>query len=109
MAGVSFAAVRGLAELSRSLEVSDRGRNTQKPVRNRSESVCAGLWAPLQVFLAWFRPVWGPNVAPSRRFPAEFLKMFGALLAQPRWDTQQGPMIIDPKPRVDEEKITKMC
>ncbi len=48
------------AELSRSLKVSDRGRNTSKPVRNRLESVCAGLWAPPRAFLALLRPVWGP-------------------------------------------------
>ncbi len=47
----------GSAEPSRSL---DRGRNTPKPVGNRSESVCAGLWAPPRTFLAWFRPVLGP-------------------------------------------------
>ncbi len=44
------------SNLSRSLKVLDRGRNTQKPVRNRSESCCAGLWAPCRVFWAWFGP-----------------------------------------------------
>ncbi len=36
------------AELSHSLKVLDRGGDTPKPVR--SESVCAGLWAPPQAF-----------------------------------------------------------
>ncbi len=31
------------AELSRSLKVSDRRRNTPKLAQNRSESLCAGL------------------------------------------------------------------
>ncbi len=47
------------AELSRTLKVLDRGRNTQKPDRNRSESGCVGLWAPPRAFWASFRPVWG--------------------------------------------------
>jgi hypothetical protein len=32
-------------------------RNTERPVRNRSESVCASLWAPPWAFVAWLRPV----------------------------------------------------
>ncbi len=71
------------SELSRSLKVLDRGRNTQKPARNRSESLCAGLRAPTRAFLAWFRLFRGPIRAPSRRFPAGFSGAFGALLAQP--------------------------
>jgi hypothetical protein len=69
------------AELSRSLKVLDRVRHTQKPVRNRSESVCAGLRAPSRALLAYFRPVWGPTWAPNRRFPAGFLKVLGALFS----------------------------
>ncbi len=61
----------------------DRGRNTQKPVRNRSESVRAGLRAPPWALLAWLRSVWGPIWAPSRRSPDGFLKVFGALVARP--------------------------
>ena len=64
----------------------DRDGNTPKPVRNRSESVCAGLWAPCRIFWAWFGPALGPNPARKRRFPARSLKVFGALLAQPSPD-----------------------
>ena len=35
---------------ARSLKVSDRRRNTPKSGQNRSESLCAGLWAPCRVF-----------------------------------------------------------
>ncbi len=72
-----------LTELSRNLQVSDRGRNIQRTVRNRTESVCAGLWAPPGAFWAWFRPASGPIWAPNRRFPAGFLKDVGALVSQP--------------------------
>ena len=65
------------------LENSDRRRNTPKSGHNRSESLCAGLWAPCRVFWAWFGPALGPNPARNRRFPAGSLKVFGALLAQP--------------------------
>ncbi len=36
--------IAGLAELSHSLKVSDRRRNTPKSAQNRSESLCADLW-----------------------------------------------------------------
>ncbi len=64
-----------LVELSRSFKVLDRGRNTQKPVRNRSESVCAGLWAPRRGFLAWFRFVRGPiwaQIKPDSKVSGPF-------------------------------------
>ena len=72
------------AELSRSLKVSDRRRNTPKSGQNRSESLCAGLWVPCRIFWAWFGPALGPNPARNRIFPAGSLKVVGALLAQPR-------------------------
>jgi hypothetical protein len=50
---------RDSAELSHSLKVLDRGRNTQEPVRNRSESVRAGVWAPPRAFGLGFVRVWG--------------------------------------------------
>jgi hypothetical protein len=37
------------AELSHSLNVSDRGRNTPKWAHNRSESLCAGLCDPCRI------------------------------------------------------------
>ena len=72
------------AELSRSLKVSDRRRNTPKSAQNRSESLRAGLWVPWRIFWAWFCCVLDRNPARHRRFPAGSLKVFGALLAQPR-------------------------
>ncbi len=47
----------GSTELSRSLKVMDHGRSTPATARNRSETICAGLWAPPRAFLAWCRPV----------------------------------------------------
>ena len=49
------------AELSHSLKVSDCRRNTLTSGQNRSESLCAGLWAPCQVLWAWFVPALGPK------------------------------------------------
>ena len=72
---------------------SDRRRNTPKSGQNRSESLCAGLWAPCRVFGAWFGFVLGPNPGRNRRFPAGSLNIFGALLAQPRWCHFLGPTI----------------
>jgi hypothetical protein len=74
------------AELSHTLKVLDRGRNAQKPYHNWSESVRAGLWAPPWVLLAWLRPVWGPIWVQNRRVPAGFVKVLGALIAQPSPD-----------------------
>ena len=71
------------AELSHSLKVSDRRRNTPKSVQNRSESLCVGLGVPCRIFWVWFDPALGPNPARNRRFPTGSLKVFGALLAQP--------------------------
>ncbi len=64
--------VKGSAELSHSLEVSDRRRNTPKSGQNRSELVCASLWAPSADF--WFGFVQfgtdlGPKSAISVRIP----------------------------------------
>jgi hypothetical protein len=64
----SMASGPNSAELSHSLKVLGRGRNTQKPVRNRSESIRDSLWALPREFVAWFRPVGGPIWAPNRRF-----------------------------------------
>ncbi len=44
-------------------------------VQNRSESLCAGLWAPCRVFWAWFGPALGPIPVRSRRFPAGSFKV----------------------------------
>ncbi len=70
-------------ELSHSLTVSDRRRNTPKSAQNRSESLCAGVRAPCRIFWAWRGPALGPNPARNPRFPAGSLKVFGALVAQP--------------------------
>ncbi len=56
--------------VSHSLKVLDRGRNTPKPVRNRSESIRAASRAPCRIFRAWFGPALGPNLGRNRRFPA---------------------------------------
>ena len=70
-----FEARTGTTRLSSlAVQVSDRGRNTQKTVRNRLESVCAGLWAPSRVFWAWPRPVWGPIWVPTSTIPGRILK-----------------------------------
>ncbi len=55
--------IPGSAELSRSLKVSDRRRNTPKLAQNRSESLYAGLWAPCRVVWAWFGFALGPKIA----------------------------------------------
>ena len=57
--------------------------NTPKSAQNRSESLCAGLLIGCRIFWAWFGPAFGPILVRNRRFPAGFLKVFGALLAQP--------------------------
>ncbi len=86
----------GASELSSSLEVSDRRRNTPKAVQIRSESLCAGLWVLCRIFWAWFGPVVGPNPARNRRLPDEFLKVFGALLAQPKVVSQRKVLYLAP-------------
>ncbi len=70
-------------ELSHSLKVSNRRRHAPKSCQNRSESLCAGLWAPCRVFWAWFGLVLGPLLVRNRRFPAGSLKIAEARLAQP--------------------------
>jgi hypothetical protein len=40
-------------ELSHSVKVSDSRRNTPKSGKNRSESLCAGLWVPHILGLVW--------------------------------------------------------
>ncbi len=67
------------AELAHSLQVWDRPRNTPKRVQNRSESLCAGWWAPCRVFGTGFGPALGSNPARNRRFPAGSLKRCEAL------------------------------
>ncbi len=62
------------SELSHSFKVSDRPRNTPRSGQNRSESLCAGLWAPCRVFGAWFGLAFGPNPVRNQRFPAGSLK-----------------------------------
>ena len=71
-------------------EVSDRRRNTPKSGQNRSESLCART--PCRVFWAWFGIALGPIPARNRRFPAGSLKVFGALLAQPRLGQRQDEL-----------------
>ncbi len=70
-------------ELYHSLKVWDRRRNTPQSAQNRSESLCAGLWAQCRVFWAWFGFALGPHPVRDRRFPAGSLKVFGVILAQP--------------------------
>ena len=72
------------AELSHSFKVSDRRRNTQKSAQNRSESLCAGLRAPCQIFGLGLAQLLGPNPARNRRFPAGSLKVVGAFVVQQR-------------------------
>ncbi len=67
------------AELSYSLKVSDRHRNTPKSAQSRSESLCASLWVSYRVFWAWLGFALGPTPARNR---AGSLKVCGALLAQ---------------------------
>ncbi len=71
------------AELSRSLKVSDRRRNTPKSGQNRSESLFAGVWAACRIFWAWFGAVLGPIPVRNRRFPAGSLTVAWALLTPP--------------------------
>ncbi len=66
----------------RTLKVSDHCGTTPKSGQNRSDSLCAGLWAPCLVFRAWFGPALVPNPVRNRRLPAGSLKVFGAPLAQ---------------------------
>jgi hypothetical protein len=54
-----------------------------KSGQNRSESLCAGLWAPCRVFWVWFGLALGTIPARNRRFLAGLLKVFGSRLAQP--------------------------
>ncbi len=68
------------AELSRSLKILDRGRNIQKPVRNRSESVYAGLRAPTWALFGLVSSGLGPIWAQRRRLPAGFLEVVRDLL-----------------------------
>ncbi len=63
------------AELSHSLKVSDRRRNTPKSDQNRSGSLCTGLWVPCQIFLAWIDPAVGQNPIRNPTFPARVLKI----------------------------------
>ncbi len=42
--------IQDSAELSHSLKVLDRRRNTPKLAQNRSESLCASLWVPFRIF-----------------------------------------------------------
>ncbi len=72
------------ADVSRSLKVSDRRRNTPAWAHNRSESLCAGLRVPCWIFWSWFGPASGPNPVGNRRFLAGSFKVFGALFTQPR-------------------------
>jgi hypothetical protein len=63
------------AELSHSLKVSDLRRNTPKSAQTRSESLCAGLWVPCRIFLAWLRPAWGgPDLGPKSRIFGRILE-----------------------------------
>ena len=41
------------ADLCRILKIPDRRRNMPKSGQNRSQSLCAGLWAPCRAFWAW--------------------------------------------------------
>jgi hypothetical protein len=49
----SRAAIISPTPVSHSLKVPDR-RNTPKSAHNRSELLCADLWAPCRIFWAWF-------------------------------------------------------
>jgi hypothetical protein len=67
-----------------------------KSAQHRSESLCAGLWAPCRIFWAGFGPAFGPasgpNPARNRRFLAGSLKVFGALTAQPSFSNALRPV-----------------
>ncbi len=62
------AAVLGIisAELSRSLKVLGRGRDTQKPVGNRSGSGCAGLSGYFVLGFVRFEGPCGPQIDEFR-------------------------------------------
>ncbi len=66
-------------ELSRSSKVLDCGRNTRKPVRHRSGSVCAGDC------LGLVSSGLGADLGRKSTIPFGFFKVFGALLAQPSY------------------------
>ncbi len=83
------------------VKVLDRGRNTQRPVRHRSESVCAGMWAPPRAFSAWFRPVWEPIWATNRRFSDGFKQVFGAVGAVLGAVGAVGAVLAQPSARSD--------
>jgi hypothetical protein len=60
-----------------------RGPHAPKPLRNRSASMCDGLWSLPLAFLVSLRSLWGPIWDPNRRFPAGILfVLFRAILAQ---------------------------
>ncbi len=63
------------------LTVSDRRRNTLTSAQNRSESLCAGLWAPCRVFWAWFGVALRLIPVRNRRYPAGSLKVFPGLFS----------------------------
>ncbi len=89
------------AELFRSLKVSDRRRNAPKSAQYRSESLCAGLWAPCRIFWAWFGQALGPNPVRSRRFPAGSYKDWVAfrIAQQGASNTVVSPMVFAPSMR----------
>ncbi len=60
----------GSAELSRSLTVSDRRRNTTKSGKNSSESLCASLWVPCRIVGVWFGSALCQTLYRNRRSPA---------------------------------------
>ncbi len=68
---------------SLTVKVSDRRRDTPESAQNRSDSLCADLWVPRQIFWAWFGPALGPTPARSQRFLAGSFKFVRSLLAQP--------------------------
>ncbi len=63
------------AELSHSLNVSDRRQNMPTSAQKRSESLRVGLWEPCRIFLAWFGPALRPKAVRHRRFPAGSFKV----------------------------------
>ncbi len=71
-----FSLDKDSAKLSHSLKVSGRRRNTPTLGRNRSESLCAGLWVPCLIFCGWLGSVLGPNPGRSRRFQAGSLQPY---------------------------------
>ncbi len=71
------------AELSHNFKVSVCRRSTPKSGQNRTELLCAGLWASCRVFWAWCGFDSGPNPGSKSEISGRILKVFGALLAQP--------------------------